>query len=264
MLNTNDCVLNYEALSVLAKLVEEKGSHPMKKVDLTGAFSSLEDVDYEVQGEIKMCLVMVLDALKTTRVEELVLKRCELDEHCATELSQSLSEMPELKVLDLHDTTLKEGSLKLIARALQQSQVKLTKLDISKNSDILLCDTASYLANYVSKIDTLIDFDMSEVESADSSAIADICTSLKPSAAHGRLTSLNISNIFCCQSEGVNAIVDLLKVSKSLTYLDISYLNLSKKRQHMAIVEALCESASAKTLTTLKKSDTEVPATVAR
>lgn len=69
VLNTNDCVLNYEALSVLVKLIEEKGSHPMRRVDLTGAFSTLEDVDYEMMAEIKMCLVMVLDTLKNTKVQ---------------------------------------------------------------------------------------------------------------------------------------------------------------------------------------------------
>lgn len=69
-----------------------------------------------------------------------------MDEHCATELSQSFCELPELKMLDLHDTTLKGGSLKLIASALANSEVKLTHLDISKNSDILQDEAATNLA----------------------------------------------------------------------------------------------------------------------
>ena len=74
-LNCKDVALHYEAINYLATLVKQRGTSPMRTVDLT---ATLFDVNME-QEEISNSLNTLLDALETKGVLALILYKAILD-----------------------------------------------------------------------------------------------------------------------------------------------------------------------------------------
>ena len=74
-MNCKDVALHYEAINYLATLVKQRGTSPMRTVDLT---ATLFDVNME-QEEISNSLNTLLDALETKGVLALILYKAILD-----------------------------------------------------------------------------------------------------------------------------------------------------------------------------------------
>lgn len=76
----------YEATNYLAELIKSKGTKPLVKVDMTGAFYAHEDLEPE---EIALSIGALFDALEIVGAKDIALGENEINQASADSISGS-------------------------------------------------------------------------------------------------------------------------------------------------------------------------------
>ena len=127
-LNCANSTLYYEASNYLAELIKTKGTRPLEKVELSGAFYEHGVMEPE---EIAQSIDTFFDALEIVGAKEIALSDTTLNQSSAESIASSFRGMHMLQILDLNETLIrKEGSIR-IAESLVSSNIRLKTLLIN-------------------------------------------------------------------------------------------------------------------------------------
>lgn len=112
---------------------------------------------------------------------------------------------------------------------------------MSVNANQIENEGAIAFAEYLRKIDTLEILNMS-CNTISDEGFEELFESLKPSANSEKLREINISENWIESGNVINALTELMGLLKGLKSLNISKLEIAKKKHQDKIIECLCNA----------------------
>ena len=112
---------------------------------------------------------------------------------------------------------------------------------LSVNANQIENEGAIAFAEYLRKIDTLEILNMS-CNTISDDGFEELFESLKPSANSEKLREINISENWIESGNVINALTELMGLLKGLKSLNISKLEIAKKKHQDKIIECLCNA----------------------
>lgn len=103
-LDCRNTTLYYQASDYLADLIKSRGTRPLQKIDLSGAFFEHETMEPE---EIANSINTFFNAIEQTGIVSLVLSRNELNQSSAHSIAVALPSLSTLQELNLTKTLIR-------------------------------------------------------------------------------------------------------------------------------------------------------------